>query len=337
MAAARQRSSVRRQHPKRLDLPALGLAAAVLLGAGLTLPIVTLKELAIGRHTYSILSGIWAMLGSGEIFLGLILLAFSVAFPIGKLTTLLVVWMVPMEAQRQRRIVRWLRRLGKWSMLDVLVVVLFVGSVRLGFLADATAGVGTLVFAGAILLSLIETILMSRCLRETTGGPGPLTGHYYLPVIGLLSLGLFLAALTLPLMTVEKWVLWKNTYSILAGTARLCHEGRYFLAAGFALFVIVAPLVEQIGLLALSLLPLGQRANGRVAAFLLTLDEWTMADVFALALFITATKLGNLADVQPRAGLWLYAAATALSAFLSWRMHHLYAEREAAQRDDRPA
>jgi paraquat-inducible protein A len=325
MAPVEPRSSLREQCPKRLDLPALIFVAAAMLAVGLSLPIVTLKELAVSTHTYSILSGIWAMLGSGEVFLGLIILGFSVVFPIGKLIALFLVWIVPLRPAHQRQIVHWLRRLGKWSMLDVLVVILFVGSVRLGFLADATARVGTLVFAGAIVLSLAGTILMSRCVRPTRGRPGPATRLSYLPALGLLSTGLFIAALLTPLMTLEKWIFWKNTYSVVTGILQLYREGRPFLAAGFALFVIVALLVEQLGLLLLSVLHLGTWAKGRVAAFILALDEWAMADVFALAVFVTATKLGKLADLQPGPGLWLYAAATALSAVLSWRLRRLYA------------
>jgi paraquat-inducible protein A len=327
MASMGQRSSLRKQHPKRLDVLAVELVAAVMLGIGLNLPILTLRELEISKHTYSILSGIAAMLGSGDVFLGLIILCFSVVFPIAKIGTLFLVWMMPMAPERQRQIVHWLRRLGKWSMLDVLVVILFVGSVRLGFVADATAGVGTLVFGGAILLSLVGTILLSRCVREKMAIPRPASRLYYLPVMSVLSFGLFIAAIVTPLMTLEKWIFWKNSYSVVTGTVQLYHEGRPFLAAGFAVFVILMPLAEQIGLLLLSFIHLAKRANGRVAAFILALEEWALADVFALALFVTITKLGKLADVQPRVGLWLYAAAAALSAALSWRIRRLYTMR----------
>jgi uncharacterized paraquat-inducible protein A len=325
MASQSERSRLYQVAHRRTYLPALEFVAGVLLVLGLVLPVVTLEELAVQRHTYSVLSGVYAMLTSDEVFLGLIILCFSVIFPMAKLGTLVYLWYGAMEVERRRRWVRWLRTLGKWSMLDVFVVILFVGAVRLGILAKATAHVGILVFAGAILLSLVATFLTAGCVEGPQSAPRPTARVRILPLLCLLSLGLFVAGIVTPLMTLEKWIFWSSTYSIVSGAGRLLQQHSPLLAGGFILLVIALPLLEHIGLLVLSVLQLTRARPARLATLILTLDEWGMADVFALALFVAATKLSDLVNVQPRAGLWLYAGATALCAWLSWWMRRLYA------------
>lgn len=43
----------------------------------------------------------------------------------------------PVDDARRSRLVRTLERLGRWTMLDVFVIAILIGSVHLGILSEA--------------------------------------------------------------------------------------------------------------------------------------------------------------------------------------------------------
>jgi uncharacterized paraquat-inducible protein A len=56
-----------------------------------------------------------------------------------------------------------------------------------------------------------------------------------------------------------------------------------------------------------------QGSSSRAIAWLRTIDKWSMVDVFVLAILVVFSKLGALATVEPRIGMWLLFAAAMLS------------------------
>src|SRR5436190_8083806 len=139
--------SLREQHPRSWDVPFLLAAGVILLPLGLFLPTVTLSTMAgISGSTYSVITGILQLVRSGNVFLALLIFTFSLIFPILKLTMLIVLWLHDMEPGRRERALHALRVLGKWSMLDVFVVIDLVGAIQFGFLATATPDIGIYVF-----------------------------------------------------------------------------------------------------------------------------------------------------------------------------------------------
>lgn len=117
-------------------------------------------------RTVSILGGILTLFRGGEFFLGALLLLFSVIFPLWKLG---VVW-ATLQSQRygedSQEMLKFVDKLGKYSMLDVLVLALIVVTIK--GLPGGTAvhiGWGMYAFAFGVLLSLIVPSL----IREKTG------------------------------------------------------------------------------------------------------------------------------------------------------------------------
>jgi len=317
--------SLARQHPRRLDIPILVVAAMAALLPGLLLPGVTFRKI-LTRDTYSILEGIGNFFASGEIVLAIVIFLFSVAFPLAKLVALLFVWFIPLDARRRRAAVIVLTILGKWSMLDAFVIAILLGALRLGILADTEVEPGIYVFAAAILLSLAASFLVDRIVRAApaarTSAPrvtGRLLSRAGVAVTaaGALCYG---AGLLLPLMTIEKWIFWENDYSVLEGTLRMAREGELALAAAVFLFVVLLPLAR---FAALAALPWIADPPRRLIGWVRLLDEWSMVDVFSLALLVVVVRLSGSRGFSFRPGLWLLFASVVPSIIDSWRLHRL--------------
>src|SRR5271169_672328 len=64
------------------------------------------------------------------------------------------------------------------------------------------------------------------------------------PAMILLSIGLLVMGLSLPLMKVEKMVFWKNEYSVVKGVISLWEQSQYALAVILFFFSVVFPVVK---------------------------------------------------------------------------------------------
>ncbi len=141
----------------------LALAAAACLALGLTMPVVKLTRLYFWQDTYSLISTIVALYNDHEVFLAGVIFVFSILLPVFKLIYILGVGTLTSPASLRRR--RWFRRiewLGKWSMLDVLVLALIVFYAKSTNLADAAALPGIYFFAASVALTMIAYSLVEK-------------------------------------------------------------------------------------------------------------------------------------------------------------------------------
>lgn len=320
-----KQSSLFAEHPWRADIPLLILAATVTLYFGLTESVVRISSAIHEDSDYSVIGGIGQFLQSGDYLIGLVIFLFSVVFPVVKLSAMLWLWFAPTVRDDRRRNLRIIEPLGKWSMLDVLVVILFAGAVKLGLIADAEVLHGAYVYGGAILLSMIAAVLMGAIAGpEPRLADNPRYRSIALPFLAVLGLLLLLAGLFFPLMQVEKWLFWKEEYSILTGAFKLVIDGEFIMAAGFFLFVILLPVLLQLTQVVLALGQLTGRGGGSGVARLIEFDRWVMTDVFALALFVAVVRLANWTNIEPRPGLYCFAAAIVISPVISFWLRRLY-------------
>lgn len=319
------RRSLQAEHPRRLDIPLLIVAAAITLYFGLTEPVVRMTSALYKDSDYSVVGGLVQFWRNGEYFIGFLIFLFSGIFPVVKLAAMGWLWFAPTVREDRRRNLRIIEPLGKWSMLDVLVVILFAGAVKLGFIADARVMGGAYVYGGAILMSMVAAVLMGAI-----AGPEPrLADHprkqsFLLPLLALLGFFLLLAGLFFPLMSVEKWVFWKEEFSILTGALKLAADREFVLALGFFLFVIFLPVMLQLTQVVLALMQVSGRGGGRGVAWLIEFDRWVMTDVFALALFVSIVRLAKWTSIEPRVGLYCFAGAIVISPLVSFGLRRLY-------------
>ncbi len=166
------RVSLRQTYPKRIDVPVLLIISGVLLGIGLSLPLIKVEQLVFWKSEYSVMAGVLGLMHHGDYFLAALIFFFSVVFPIAKLVLLWGVWEMKLEEDRRNDLVKWLGMLGKWSMLDVFVVALIVVLVKLGPLAKTTPQGGVYVFCAAILTSMISGMLIESLMEESNRRKG---------------------------------------------------------------------------------------------------------------------------------------------------------------------
>jgi paraquat-inducible protein A len=133
------------------------------------------------------------------------------------------------------------------------------------------------------------------------------------PLLIGVSCLLLAAGLLLPLMHVQKMVLWKNEYSVTTGVISLWEQGERLLAAVVFFFSVIFPIVKLVSLAIIWLWPLSDQYRQSVLHWLGILGKWSMLDVFAVAILIVLVKLGPLARIEPQAGVYAFALAIILS------------------------
>ncbi len=134
----------------------LWFASSILLVTGMVLPMFSFHKFYIFNDTFSLLGGVSFLLQEGELFLFLILFAFSIALPLYKM--LLSFFLVSnriKEAGHKTQTVKRLAIIGKWSMTDVFVIAVLAATVKLGMIATIEVHVGLYVFGAGVITSML--------------------------------------------------------------------------------------------------------------------------------------------------------------------------------------
>ena len=132
------------------------MAAAVCLVLGVTLPIVKLDQLYIFSDEHSLVSIVQALYQDNEIFLSAIIVIFSIFIPTLKLVYLLAAATISENDDAGReQILKRMEWLGKWSMLDVLVLALIIFYAKSSGIADATSMPGLYLFTASVVLTML--------------------------------------------------------------------------------------------------------------------------------------------------------------------------------------
>lgn len=142
----------------RSILPLL-LSAAAALALGVGLPVVEVQNLAIFATRFSIAEAAWQLLVDEQYLLGVVVIVFSVVFPLGKIVVAFVVFLRAGRGEREgRAAVGWIRRLeffGRWSCADVMLVAIAIVVTKSTGIASARMEIGLWFFAASILLTAI--------------------------------------------------------------------------------------------------------------------------------------------------------------------------------------
>jgi paraquat-inducible protein A len=155
-------------------------SAHILLGVGLAAPCMTIVP-RLGAHTalgawlglldeprsFSILTGIRGLLAGNGLWIGLLLLVFSVLFPLAKLIGLRIA-LADLAANRPlNRLHRLLANVGKYSMADVFVVALLVVASK-SFPGGTEVQIrwGLYAFASAALLTMFASARVHSSIRR---------------------------------------------------------------------------------------------------------------------------------------------------------------------------
>ena len=155
---------------------ALSLAALLLYIPANIYPILHLE--IYGRVSENTISdGVVKFYEQHDYTIALIVLLASILVPLLKLLGLFfIVSTTAFRSQRwmllRTRIYQFIDLIGKWAMLDVFVVSIWVAVVKLGELANVTAGPGLLPFGGVVVFTLLASASFDpQLIWETQGKP----------------------------------------------------------------------------------------------------------------------------------------------------------------------
>lgn len=140
------------------------LAAGLgLFAMGITLPVMTVTELWVFENEFSILGGIRKLWFEDEALLAGVVAAFSIAFPVVKITLAWGIWHHA-DATRPhfRLFLKLLAVSGRWSMADVFIIATAIMIAKIAGFADATSEPGLYYFMGSLALVTAATFRIER-------------------------------------------------------------------------------------------------------------------------------------------------------------------------------
>lgn len=135
----------------------------------------------------------------------------------------------------------------------------------------------------------------------------------YLRWLMILATLLFLVGLFLPMITISKFIIVKNEFSVISGILELFSSGQYLLFIVVAGFSIILPLLKITVLFKL-IFP-NKLKNPKTQQYLKLMHEygrWAMLDVMVVAVLIVTVKLKAIASVKVHIGLYIFGASVLL-------------------------
>jgi paraquat-inducible protein A len=126
----------------------------------------------------------------------------------------------------------------------------------------------------------------------------------------LVALLLFVVGIIAPMLTISKFIVVTNTFSVLSGVTELLRNGNYVLFVVVAAFSIVLPLLK-LGVL-YRVVARQRHAGEQLSRYLRLMHRygrWAMLDVMVVAVLIMTVKLGAIASIQVHYGLYVFGAA----------------------------
>lgn len=138
------------------------IAACMMYLPANLLPVMITKTL-FGSQNDTILSGVIYFWVSGAYGLAAIIFVASFLVPLFKLAALFILVLMAQRRSNWRRAERSrlyhvIELIGRWSMLDVFVVALLAGLVRIQGFAEITAGLGIAAFGSVVVLTMLASL-----------------------------------------------------------------------------------------------------------------------------------------------------------------------------------
>jgi paraquat-inducible protein A len=307
------------------------IAASVCLALGVSLPIIRLTKFVFLTYEHSLISAVNALIRSGQVFMGAIVLVFGIFLPVLKLLYLLLLAALPQpELTRLARQLRALEWLGKWSMQDVLVLALSIFFVKQQGLFDARSLAGLYFFSASVLLMMLAYAWLKNDGRGASiPHPAPVG---YPTTMRSLALGLLIILATLslalgvmlPAVNFTTVFVWTKQHSIATIIWALYSSQDVVLCLVIFVFSMLFPflkLLYLIMLVASPSLPLAFR--GRTLAAMEWLGRYSMTDVMVLALVVFYINASGYSEASVLPGTYFFAASAVLTMLAYGWVHSL--------------
>ena len=136
----------------------------------------------------------------------------------------------------------------------------------------------------------------------------------------LISAPLLAAGLLMPAVSITRFALFGETYSILDGVLAFWSEGRYVLFVLVFAVSVVLPVAKTAVAIWAWRRPAAGRALGAALGLFAALSKWSMLDVLIVAVLVLALEGSLFTTADIHAGLALFAAAVLMSSLALHRM-----------------
>ena len=151
---------------------ALVITALILYFPANILPIMQVDFMGV-KESSTIMDGIIYFFREGSYGIGIIILTASILVPVFKIIGIMMVLLsVQFRWQswlkHKMLMFRFIKFIGKWSMLDVFVVALLMSEVKFGFFSTVEAGPGASFFCAVVVATMLAaTRFDTRLLWDT--------------------------------------------------------------------------------------------------------------------------------------------------------------------------
>lgn len=126
-----------------------------------------LGDIVLSFESKGVVGSIEKLWGSGDIVVALVILLFSVIVPVLKVLSLLFVSVFG-QSRFAHTIVKFFKAIGKWSMVDVFVVAVFLVylTANKGDVSRAEVEVGLYFFLAYVIVSMLVSLSADRMLHQ---------------------------------------------------------------------------------------------------------------------------------------------------------------------------
>ena len=137
---------------------AFSLAALILFIPANIFPILSMSKMGYKSQS-TIWEGVVELWKSGTEGIAILVLLCSIVIPLAKIFGLFYIC-ATWKTQPQKRIsflIRVIKTIGRWSMLDVFLVAILVALIKLGTIATVRPEIGLIAFASVVVLTMFAS------------------------------------------------------------------------------------------------------------------------------------------------------------------------------------
>lgn len=296
----------------RSTFPGLLLLVATALHiAAIVFPFVEMRAL-LSTSTYGLIPSVQMLLDSGMVVLAVLVVIFSIIFPFAKLLVLWAAWGAATPGPFLGRLVRLAESLGRWSMLDIFLVLLLLAVTTDQTLVATRPLIGMPCFLGGVLCSMTAgALLAGRWPRLPAPTLRPSRRSWFFLCLAALCM---LGAQFVPVLRTDSLLVSDRTFSLVDIALAMARAGNWGMAAAIGGGLVLLPWLT-LGAYAVALL------RGRSTATAKHLAAWSMLDVFALALAIFVLESANAVPSLIAPGAVALFLGVAMRPLALWMCH----------------
>ena len=302
------------------------VAASVCLALGVSLPIIKLTKFVFFTYEHSLISTVNALIRSGQLFLGITVLIFSIVLPVTKLLYLLLLSTLP-----QRELRRLVPPAARARMARQVVDARRAGAVALDLLHQEPGRLRRQEPQRRLFLhrrrAVHDPVLRlapdrrdrSRAGRRPAPARKPqqpfsTMRNFAFSFLIILATVFFALGVMLPAIRFTTVFVWTNQHSVATIIWALWKNEEFFLCFVIFMFSIVFPFMKLFYLLTLVTSPdMPAEFRNKSISAMEWLGRYSMTDVMVLALMIFYINASGYTEATVLPGIYFFAASAIMT------------------------